>query len=112
MRKYLCRAAGCQALLDSPGLCSKHYKEPVKPFENAVRSNDYNTTEWKKLRREHLKYNNECIVCGNREHLEVDHIICPVGNEELFYDSNNLQTLCSYHHKIKTAKEIRERKNK
>jgi 5-methylcytosine-specific restriction endonuclease McrA len=34
----------------------------------------------------------------------------PRGNEELFFDENNLQTLCHSCHAIKTAQEIRERK--
>jgi 5-methylcytosine-specific restriction protein A len=57
-----------------------------------------------------LEENDYCRRCGSHEHLSVDHIIDPRGNEEMFFDENNLQTLCVECHRIKTAYEIQNRK--
>jgi len=35
----------------------------------------------------------------------VDHIIPHKGDYKLMYDQNNLQSLCKYHHDVKTATE-------
>ena len=48
-------------------------------------------------------------MCGSTENLTVDHIIDPRGNPDLFYEENNLQTLCKDCHRLKTAQEITER---
>jgi 5-methylcytosine-specific restriction endonuclease McrA len=52
-----------------------------------------------------------CVVCGNKPTAEIDHIIpaklwCAAGND--FWDESNLQGLCSYDHKVKSAKERNE----
>jgi 5-methylcytosine-specific restriction protein A len=116
LKKYICRSPGCKALLDEPSYCVKH-KHPAntaKPFENASRSNEpfYNTVRWKRLRKEHLKENDYCTRCGSRESLTADHIIPPLGIESLFFDADNLQTLCGTCNRIKTQKEIEERKKR
>jgi 5-methylcytosine-specific restriction protein A len=115
MKRYICREAGCDTLLDNPGYCEKHKREKENnriPFKNAVRSNEglYNTNRWKKLRAEHLKEQDYCVYCGSSKDLEVDHIMPPRGDEDLFYSSENLQTICGVCHRLKTAKEIRDRK--
>lgn len=111
--KKLCNYSGCQNFaLDGHIYCKEHYKEP-KPFEKAKRNNEgfYNTLQWRLLRKEHLKNNPNCVCCGTDENLTVDHITDPLGNAFLFFDENNLQTLCKDCHRIKTAKEIAERRN-
>jgi 5-methylcytosine-specific restriction protein A len=112
MKKYLCSEAGCNELLDKPGYCEKHKRKPAVPFSNAIKFNEslYKTTQWKKLRARHLKYNGCCVGCGKEENLIVDHIEPPRGSERLFFDEYNLQTLCTACHRIKTAKELFERK--
>jgi 5-methylcytosine-specific restriction protein A len=115
MKKYICRSPGCNRLLESPGYCEEHIiREKDKPFNGAIRYNEklYNTTRWRNLRKEHLKENDYCQECGLKEDLTVDHKISPLGNEELFFDPDNLQTLCKKCHRIKTANEINERKLK
>lgn len=37
---------------------------------------------------------------------EVDHIKPHHGNSKLFFDENNLQSLCKPHHSSKTASEV------
>lgn len=110
--KRLCNYPNCNNFaLDGHIYCGIHYKEP-KPFENAKRSNEglYNTSKWRKLRKEHLNKEPYCIKCGATEDLTVDHIADPLGNEFLFFDKNNLQTLCKSCHRIKTSAEIQQRK--
>jgi 5-methylcytosine-specific restriction protein A len=113
MKRYICRFPGCNKLLETPGYCEEHKIEKV-PFQNAVRHNEelYKTVEWRKLKKEHLKENEYCVRCGTEENLTVDHIISPLGNTELFFNPNNLQTLCVACHRIKTANEINERRMK
>jgi 5-methylcytosine-specific restriction protein A len=114
MKKYICREAGCNQLLDQSGYCDKHKKERRKPFENAQRSNEglYNTSKWQKLRMKHLEEQDCCVYCGNGNRLTADHIIPPRGNEDLFFSEDNLQTLCFYCHQIKTNEEIQGRNKK
>jgi 5-methylcytosine-specific restriction endonuclease McrA len=88
------------------------HKKEKTPFENAIRYNEslYNTTAWRKLRKEVLKEQPVCTKCGADTKLEVHHIIPPRGNEELFFDRDNCVTVCQSCHRILTSKEIRERK--
>jgi 5-methylcytosine-specific restriction protein A len=62
------------------------------------------------LRNKILKEQPFCIKCGSNSDLQVDHIIPPRGNEELFFNEDNLQTLCRLCHSVKTNNEIRNRK--
>ena len=118
MLKKLCQYSGCNEMAE-PGhtYCAKHLVESQKkhkewlqnhnkkkPFENAVRTNNYNNAEWRNLRREVLERDNyQCCQCGITKEesgypLEIHHII-PVaqwgGN-----DINNLMLLCQDCHKI------------
>jgi 5-methylcytosine-specific restriction protein A len=103
-------------LLESPGYCEEHIIiEKTKPFSGAIRYNEklYNTTRWKQLRTKVLKEQDCCFKCGidkSETKLEVHHIIPPRGNEELFFDENNLAAVCPVCHKIITNKEIENRK--
>ncbi|MDR2821723.1 MAG: HNH endonuclease [Mycoplasmataceae bacterium] len=122
MKKYLCRSPGCQELLDTPGYCSNHIKKDyVKPFENAVRSNEglYNTTRWRKLRKETISKNPFCSICGisekevklNGESLEVHHLERPKGNLELFFNEENCIPVClSCHRRLTQEETIKSRK--
>jgi probable phage phi-105 holin-like protein len=111
----ICNFPCCQKFaLEGHLFCKEHYKEP-EAFKNAIRNNAglYNTVHWRRFREKHLKNNPYCINCGTTENLTVDHIIDPLGNLILFFNKDNLQTLCKECHRVKTAKEIADRrKNK
>lgn len=111
----LCNTPGCSNIaLSGSCKCDKHYTYTyTKPFANAKRSNIfYNTPEWRSLRKEALiRDDYTCVICGSKENLEVDHIIPPRGRADLFFNLDNLQTLCSSCHKSKTAREILSRKD-
>ena len=126
MLKRLCQYSGCDETSE-PGhtYCAKHLVESKKkhqewlknhnkkPFENAVRCNNYNNAEWRRLRKEVLKRDcYQCRQCGISAEesgypLEIHHIIPPKGNAQLFYDINNCVTLCKVCHARITQAEIR-----
>ena len=128
MLKKLCQYSGCNCFAE-PGhtYCEKHLAESQKkheewlqnhkgkkPFENAVRSNNYNNAEWRALRKEVLKRDGyQCCQCGATAEesgfpLEIHHIIPPKGNRELFYDIGNCVTLCKWCHLQATQQEVME----
>ena len=130
MLKRICNYSGCNEMAE-PGhtYCEKHLAESQKkheewlnnhknkkPFENAVRNNNYNNSEWKKLRLEVLKRDGyRCCQCGASAEesgfaLEIHHIIPPKGNKELFYDIKNCVVLCKWCHARVTQEEVKENK--
>ena len=130
MLKKLCQYSGCDEMAENGHTyCIKHLAESQKkhkewlenhkkkPFENAVRSNNYNNAEWRKLRKEVLKRDNyQCCQCGATADgsgypLDIHHIIAPKGNKELFYDINNCVTLCKWCHARITQQEIIDNKS-
>ena len=62
----------------------------------------YGHSAWQRLRRRHLKYHPWCVYCAELGMTErathVDHRIPHRGDEDLFFDDNNLQSLCELHH--------------
>jgi 5-methylcytosine-specific restriction enzyme A len=62
----------------------------------------YKTRDWYRLRGAQLRDNPCCKYCEMQGRVTlatvVDHIKAHKGNEVLFYDSNNLQSLCKQHH--------------
>ncbi|MDR0571450.1 MAG: HNH endonuclease [Rickettsiales bacterium] len=116
MKRKICNYPGCNILINqNERYCTKHKREPEKPFSSAIRFNEalYKTTRWKQLRKKILSEQLNCFKCGisgKEAKLEVHHIIPPRGNENLFFDENNLIAVCSTCHKIITNIEIRERK--
>jgi 5-methylcytosine-specific restriction protein A len=118
MKRKICNSPGCNTLIDpSERYCPQHKKEQPKPFINAIRYNEllYNTTRWRQLRSRVLKEQTSCFKCGinkTEAKLEVHHITPPRGNEELFFEKENLVVVCSNCHRIITNQEIRNRKIK
>lgn len=61
------------------------------------------TKRWKALRLEILRRDGfQCVQCGARGRLEVDHIKPVRTHPELSYEPSNLQTLCPSCHTRKT----------
>ena len=84
--------------------------------ENGVeRSGLYTTPRWRKARRFFLSRHPLCAACEADGKLEtatvVDHIRPHRGDMELFWDEGNWQPLCKRCHDVKTAAEIRGRKD-
>jgi 5-methylcytosine-specific restriction protein A len=121
MKKKKCNHPGCGNLIDmDKRYCPKHiYEQPVskKIFSNAERLNAglYNTYKWRKLRNSILKQYPYCSKCGigkNETSLQVHHIIPPRGNEELFFNEQNLVSICPRCHILATGREIAERERR
>ena len=61
------------------------------------------TRRWKRLRYEILRRDGwQCVQCGARGRLEVDHVKPVRTHPELSFDQDNLQTLCPACHTRKT----------
>jgi 5-methylcytosine-specific restriction protein A len=115
MRKKICNSPGCNELIPpTETYCSQHRKESPAPFSSAIHFNErlYNTTQWRKLRAKILREQSNCSKCGiskNESKLEIHHLVPPRGNEELFFDENNLTAICPACHRVITNREIRKR---
>lgn len=72
-----------------------------------------NDPRWKAARAACLERDGfACVVCGETEGLQVDHIIRISDDISLAFELENLQTLCDPHHKEKereydTIKQVR-----
>jgi 5-methylcytosine-specific restriction enzyme A len=62
---------------------------------------------WKALRVQALERDDwQCVQCGERRRLEIDHIEAVRHRPDLAYSLSNLQTLCGRCHARKTRIEI------
>ncbi len=65
---------------------------------------------WVALRRDHLRSQPHCVMCleSHGKFVRgtiVDHVVPHRGDERLFLDPRNLQTLCSSHHSASKQRE-------
>jgi len=104
--------AKCSRLAVSGGLCEVHQKQSQ---QQAYQRRDnkwlylYHDPQWDRLRDAQLAKDPFCAECRG-EHLltpasVADHIKPHKGDPKLFYDADNLQSMCKQHHDRKTAKE-------
>jgi 5-methylcytosine-specific restriction enzyme A len=79
---------------------------PPKPYvQHKARTADYDSPEWKALRKAQLQRQPMCVVCGaSGKWMVADHVT-PVRLGGGFYDINNLQTLCKKCHQRKSQSE-------
>lgn len=108
--KKPCRYPNCPELTNDR-YCDKHkkmidsdYNKTSRPFKYL-----YNTSRWKTLRKQFLREHPLCEECKKngvaKAATVVDHIKPHQGDEELFWDQNNWQSLCKHCHDQKTVKE-------
>jgi 5-methylcytosine-specific restriction endonuclease McrA len=72
----------------------------------------YDSVQWRKLRRDQLQSNPLCKLCESQGITSAagvaDHVTPHKGNQELFFNAKNLQSLCKpCHDKHKRLKELR-----
>lgn len=71
--------------------------DPKRPWRGL-----YNTKRWKILRAHQLTLNPICVMCDQMGRTTaatvVDHKIPHKGDVSLFFDPDNLQSLCKTHH--------------
>lgn len=105
-----CRHPGCPALTKD-GWCDKHRPKRDYKRENKdrVRCKLYDTARWKRFRLIKLKRNPLCEECLEHGRVvqakHVDHKEPHRGDTTLFFDIDNLRSLCMSCHSRKTAKE-------
>ena len=75
---------------------------PKQSDQYANRKSLYNSKAWHKLRKQQLAIEPCCKYCDDVGHVVlatiVDHIKRHKGDEKLFFDADNLQSLCKEHH--------------
>lgn len=102
-----CKHPGCKEYAVVNGYCEKHKKDKFNFFRYVKRISPsklgYNR-RWDRERKEFLKANPLCKICG-RPATEVDHIIPHKGNQILFWNKSNWQSLCHSCHSKKTIRE-------
>jgi 5-methylcytosine-specific restriction enzyme A len=99
-----CKSYGC------PDLTRERYCENHKQLNNQYDLNRGTAAQrgygarWRKARSYYLSKNLICVRCGGIATV-VDHIKAHKGDMNLFWDTNNWQSLCKTCHDRKTVKE-------
>ena len=104
-----CRFGRCPHITTHPsGYCEQHRSLAYQDNRPTSAQRGYDSA-WRKLRALHLAQHPYCVMCeamGKVERAtEVDHIVPHKGDDALRLDPENLQSLCAWHHKSKTARE-------
>jgi 5-methylcytosine-specific restriction protein A len=109
--KSICRHAGCNVLLNEAGYCEQHAKlhqQQSDAQRGSAHQRGYNR-RWQKARVTFLMRSPLCKHCADAGLVvaatDVDHIIPHKGDQALFWDSSNWQSLCKSCHSKKTARE-------
>lgn len=113
--RRVCSHGGCFRKAEpGHGQCKGHLQQENR--DSHPHRSLYDTVAWRTLRADHISANPLCA-----EHLkagevvpgtDVDHIVPHGGDEDLFFDPSNLQTLCSTCHGRKTQREVRARSHR
>jgi 5-methylcytosine-specific restriction enzyme A len=75
-----------------------------KPPRRAEYVNRLYGRRWRTVSKAHIQRNPLCVRCG-RGATVCDHIVPHKGDEQLFHDATNLQSLCKSCHDRKTVQE-------
>ena len=122
MIKRICLATNCPNYrLEGSDFCEKHqYLQEQKDREAEERMRQwysrfgrsryyelYKTSRWKQLRADYLKNHPVCEKCGSSSNLQVHHNY-PSGvdysSEDMFFNPDSLQTLCTSCHATETSR--------
>lgn len=101
-----CRHPGCTALTKE-AYCDLH-KRSYDRQRGTAAQRGY-SHKWALYRKRFLSRSPLCVICEREGKITpatvVDHIKPHKGDQALFWDTSNHQSLCKRHHDIKTAKE-------
>jgi len=102
--------SSCKEYSTNQGYCDNHQdKIRKKDRERGTSHQRGYDARWNKARIEHLDEHPLCADCAKRDYITpatvVDHIVPHKGNEVLFWDQSNWQSLCKPCHDRKTATE-------
>jgi 5-methylcytosine-specific restriction protein A len=102
----LCHHGNCNSITVRGNYCLDHQRVNKSIEYRPEYRRLYASKVWKQLRKIILTNNPMCVHCLNDDTItiatDVDHIIDHKGNVKLFYDINNLQSLCHNCHSKKT----------
>jgi len=97
-----CKEPGCAEIVYGGVFCPKHLKADTRKRLNYVHSKYHSklhsTKTWQDLRRIQIRQQPFCVKCGSVDKLHIDHINPHNEDPDLFFDQDNLQTLCSKCH--------------
>lgn len=107
--KRPCCVSGCTNYAEpGQGRCKTHSRPKISEYREKTNAL-YKTARWQAMRQKQLAREPLCRSCMSAGKItaasEVDHIVPHKGNERLFYDAGNLQSLCHGCHSTKTARE-------
>lgn len=128
MIKKYCSHSGCKRLIDfNKRYCEKHKPKQQHTSKTSEFANEiHSSSRWRKTSRLYREANPICEAClheaskegdqsrGKRAGMinlatSVDHIK-PLFDGGSPYDWNNLQSLCDYHHALKSQQEREQKK--
>lgn len=125
-KKY-CSHSGCKMLIDlNKRYCDKHKPKQQHTSKTSEFANEiHSSSRWRKTSQLYREANPICEAClkaskgldkglGNTAGMinlatSVDHIV-PLFAGGSAYDWNNLQSLCDYHHSLKSQAEREQKK--
>ena len=107
--KSPCRYQGCRQLVNS-GYCDQHKESSNKKQFDKLRGSSNArgyTYKWQKARLAYLFLHPLCVECSDLGLVVaatvVDHVMPHKGDQVLFWDQSNWQSLCATCHNRKTA---------
>lgn len=106
--KRPCAHQGCPALTD--GMYCDEHKPLHKEYTRSASARGYNS-KWRRESKRYLSAHPLCVMCAKKDPPQyinatvVDHIVPHRGNQLLFWDTNNWQSLCKECHDTKTLTE-------
>lgn len=104
-----CTYPSCGVLVQDGSRCDRHPYERTRTKQAAQWLKPYKTVRWQTLREWQLNEHPLCADCMavrmTTAATVVDHVIPHKGDLQLFFDKDNLQSLCVRHHNRKTARE-------
>ena len=72
-----------------------HFSQQPMPAEVAMGVSEPRSPEWPKVRAEHLRTHLACESCGQKDHLQVHHVLPFHVEPKMELDPSNLITLCT-----------------
>lgn len=104
-----CAEPSCRTLVRGQSRCEKHAKVKwTRSKASASYQWMYQTPQWKARAAQHKKENPLCAECERNGRTTAvyctDHIVPHRGDERLFFDEDNWQSLCRDCHQTKTMR--------
>ena len=112
--KMPCAHPGCPALVEPGTHYCKEHKALHPEYTRSASRRGYGS-KWQRMSKAFLQKHPLCVECMKEDPPKyvaatvVDHIVPHRGNQKLFWDKKNWQSLCKKHHDIKTlTEEVRQ----